>query len=258
MSGRDVGDRPVLERDGVLYQVPDVLLVVEDPPSLHLCYLDEVVLEQGHQGERGLRAVDRALVAELVERGEEAHVVEVGVAQDDRVDLVEVDVRPVEAGVGVPAVLRSRRYPGVHQDLALGRLDEEAGPPDLLSRPEALYRDLLRGGVPRPEDGLAELPVEPLPLVAPGPQRVVHALDRGRRDVRGLPDLHLPARLPHQVAQVVADVRGEHPGVVRLDGHLAGRVVEEEVGDAGLNGKRLFEDGLRVLLGLPVSTSRCG
>ncbi len=207
--GRDVGDRPVLERYRVLDEVPDVLLVVEDPPALHLGDLDEIVLEERHQGKRRLRAVDRAVVAELVERREEPHVVEVAVAQDDGVYLVQVDVRPVKARVGVPAVLRPGGDPSVHQHLALRGLDEPARPPHLLSRAEALYRDMLGRGEPRAEDALAQLPVEPLPLVAPGPHRVIHGLDGRGRDVRGLSHLDLPTRAPHQLAQVVAHVGGE-------------------------------------------------
>src|SRR5207245_11187731 len=135
-----------------------------------------VILEESQQGKGRVAAADRLIVAELVERAEEAHMVQVRVADYDSVNLLESHICPVQAGVGIPVVPGTGMDSAVEEDLALRRLHQEAGPPHLLKSAESLDRDLLRRCEARAEDGFPQVPQKELPHPVPRLLCEVHVL----------------------------------------------------------------------------------
>src|SRR5208283_2067833 len=140
--GRDVHDLLVIDRD----DVPELLVYVffrvwRVHAERFLAEVQVVLLEQHHQIARRRGAVDRAVVTVGEQIWQEAHVVHVAVAYHDRVDVRELEARHVQVRVGLGRVSGGRVHAAIHDDLAMRRLHQQAGPAYLAEATEGHHAD---------------------------------------------------------------------------------------------------------------------
>src|SRR2546422_3177511 len=100
----------VAQGNGVSYDLSDVFLVVGRMFAFPAVNIEIVQLVKRHEGLCGFRAVDRSVIAILVEEGEYSAVVKVGVRYDYCVQLFQVKFVSIESWVCRSWVLGSRVY----------------------------------------------------------------------------------------------------------------------------------------------------
>lgn len=128
--GGDVCDFSPFEGDGVFDHFLDVVDVEECFFGLFEGDADEVEGEECGNVSRWGGAVDGSAVTHLKQERDTAAVVEVGVAEDDGVEVFDFELGAVEVGVGL-LVLHGDVDAAVEEESAFGGLEEDAASADL-------------------------------------------------------------------------------------------------------------------------------
>src|SRR3989344_4574109 len=229
----DVRDLVEVQGDGVFDLFPDLVAGVDGLFPLIAHDLHEVQLQQGSGVPRGLGAVDRPAVAELVEIGYHAAMVHVRMGEDDRVQLLDVEFRGLKIGIRLVSHVPGRVDAAVHQDPGFRGLEEKAAPADLPAGAQHGEPNPFLALLPPPSviDAVADAVQELPPVIGILIEDRPHVLDDLGADGGHAPDDRYPEGLLADLAQDSPLLADGQPGLVRLDDHDAALGIEYDVPD---------------------------